>query len=92
MFKKFIAVVAVVIAVVACNINSSKAALSLDAKIAKVETAYEVRVQKIDAAKRGTAEKKAMLKKHARQNADLKIAQLKELDTLKTVKKVKKTK
>ena len=68
-------------------INSAYAA-TLEDKIAKVETRYEQRVQKIDAS-RYKAERKEVLKKHAKQNAELKIQQLKDLDNLKT-KSVKK--
>ena len=69
-------------------INSAYAA-TLEDKIAKVETRYEQRVQKIDAS-RYKAERKEVLKKHAKQNAELKIQQLKDLDNLKT-KSVKKS-
>lgn len=69
-------------------INSAYAA-TLENKIAKVETRYEQRVQKIDAS-RYKAERKEVLKKHAKQNAELKIQQLKDLANLKT-KSVKKS-
>ena len=69
-------------------INSAYAA-TLEDKIAKVETNYEQRVQKIDAS-RYKAERKEVLKKHAKQNAELKIQQLKDLDNLKN-KSVKKS-
>lgn len=69
-------------------INSAYAA-TLEDKIAKVETRYEQRVQKIDAS-RYKAERKEVLKKHAKQNAELKIQQLKDLDNLKN-KSVKKS-
>lgn len=62
-------------------------AATLDDKVAKVKANYEKRVVQIDNMKRATVARKEMLKEHARQNADLKIKQLKELETLKTVKK-----
>lgn len=62
-------------------------AATLNDKIAKVETNYEKRIVRIDNMKRATEARKDMLKEHARQTADLKIKQLKELETLKTVKK-----
>lgn len=72
-----------------CFFNCSAFAASLDERIAKVETRYEQRVQKIDASRYKT-ERKEMLKKHAKQDADLKIQHLKDLDTLKTKKSPKK--
>ena len=60
-------------------------------KIAKVETRYEQRIQKIDASRYKT-ERKEILKKHAKQNAELKIQQLKDLDNLKTMSVKKSTK
>lgn len=69
-------------------INSAYAA-TLEDKIAKVETNYEQRVQKIDASRYKT-ERKEVLKRHAKQNAELKIQQLKDLDNLKN-KSVKKS-
>ena len=69
-------------------INSAYAA-TLEDRIAKVEARYEQRVQKIDNS-RYKAERKEVLKKHAKQNAELKIQQLKDLDNLKT-KYVKKS-
>lgn len=82
--KKFLSIVALSF----LFINSAYAA-TLEDKIAKVETNYEQRVQKIDAS-RYKAERKEVLKKHAKQNAELKIQQLKDLDNLKT-KSVKKS-
>lgn len=82
--KKFLSIVALSF----LFINSAYAA-TLEDKIAKVETRYEQRVQKIDAS-RYKAERKEVLKKHAKQNAELKIQQLKDLDNLKT-KSVKKS-
>ena len=82
--KKFLSIVALSF----LFINSAYAA-TLEDKIAKVETNYEQRVQKIDAS-RYKAERKEILKKHAKQNAELKIQQLKDLDNLKN-KSVKKS-
>lgn len=82
--KKFLSIVALSF----LFINSAYAA-TLEDKIAKVETNYEQRVQKIDAS-RYKAERKEVLKKHAKQNAELKIQQLKDLDNLKN-KSVKKS-
>lgn len=82
--KKFLSIVALSF----LFINSAYAA-TLEDKIAKVETRYEQRVQKIDAS-RYKAERKEVLKKHAKQNAELKIQQLKDLDNLKN-KSVKKS-
>ena len=82
--KKFLSIVALSF----LFINSAYAA-TLEDKIAKVETRYEQRVQKIDAS-RYKAERKEVLKKHAKQNAELKIQQLKDLANLKN-KSVKKS-
>lgn len=82
--KKFLSIVALSF----LFINSAYAA-TLEDKIAKVETRYEQRVQKIDAS-RYKAERKEVLKRHAKQNAELKIQQLKDLDNLKN-KSVKKS-
>lgn len=82
--KKFLSIVALSF----LFINSAYAA-TLEDRIAKVETRYEQRVQKIDAS-RYKAERKEVLKKHAKQNAELKIQQLKDLDNLKN-KSVKKS-
>ena len=73
-----------------CFVNCVAFAASLDERIAKVETRYEQRVQKIDAS-RYKAERKEVLKKHAKQDADLKIQHLKDLDALKTKKSPKKS-
>lgn len=82
--KKFLSILALSF----LFINSAYAA-TLEDKIAKVETRYEQRVQKIDASRYKT-ERKEVLKKHAKQNAELKIQQLKDLDNLKN-KSVKKS-
>ena len=72
-----------------CFVNCVAFAASLDERIAKVETKYEQKVQKIDTS-RYKDERKEVLKKHARQDADLKIQHLKELDALKVKKSDKK--
>lgn len=72
-----------------CFVNCVAFAASLDERIAKVETKYEQKVQKIDAS-RYKDERKEVLKKHARQDADLKIQHLKDLDALKVKKSPKK--
>lgn len=82
--KKFLSIVALSF----LFINSAYAA-TLEDKIAKVETRYEQRIQKIDASRYKT-ERKEVLKRHAKQNAELKIQQLKDLDNLKN-KSVKKS-
>lgn len=71
-----------------CFFNCSAFAASLDERIAKVETRYEQKIQKIDAS-RYKAERKEVLKKHAKQDADLKIQHLKDLAALKNVKATK---
>ena len=73
-----------------CFINCVAFAASLDERIAKVETRYEQRIQKIDASRYKT-ERKEVLKKHAKQDADLKIQHLKDLDALKVKKSPKKS-
>ena len=72
-----------------CFVNCVAFAASLDERIAKVETRYEQKIQKIDTS-RYKAERKDVLKKHARQDADLKIQHLKDLDALKVKKSPKK--
>lgn len=67
-------------------------AATLDDKINKINASYEKRVVRIDNMKRASEPKKAMLKKHAQQTRDLRIAQVKDLDTLKPVKVAKKSK
>lgn len=84
--KKFLSIVALSF----LFINSAYA-VTLEDKIAKVETRYEQKIQKIDAS-RYKAERKEVLKKHAKQNAELKIQQLKDLDNLKTKSVMKSTK
>ena len=74
-----------------CFVNCVAFAASLDERIAKVETRYEQKIQKIDAS-RYKAERKEVLKKHAKQDADLKIQHLKDLDALKNVKNTKTSK
>ena len=62
-----------------CNVVK---AATLDEKIAKVELRYENRIERLDNS-RYKKERKELLKEHARQDADLKIKHLKELDNLK---------
>lgn len=72
-----------------CFVNCVAYAATLDERIAKIEAKYEQKVQKIDNSRYKT-ERKEMLKKHAKQDADLKIQHLKDLDTLKVKKSPKK--
>ena len=72
-----------------CFVNCVAYAATLDERIAKVEAKYEQKVQKIDNSRYKT-ERKEMLKKHAKEDADLKIQHLKDLDTLKVKKSPKK--
>ena len=72
-----------------CFVNCVAYAATLDERIAKVEAKYEQKVQKNDNSRYKT-ERKEMLKKHAKQDADLKIQHLKDLDTLKVKKSPKK--
>lgn len=69
---------------------SSAFCATLDERIAKVESKYEQKLQKIDNS-RYTDARKSVLKKHAEENKNLKIKQMKELDKLKktSVKKNK---
>ena len=62
-------------------------AITLDEKIAKIEARYEKRIVQIDNMKRAKPERKEVLKEHARQNADLKIQQTKDLENLNTKSK-----
>lgn len=84
--KKILTVLAVVLTFVAFNTNAK----TLEEKIANVETRYEQRLVKIDTM-RGKETRKEILKKHAREDADLKIQHLKDLDAVKTVRKSKKS-
>lgn len=69
---------------VAFNVNAK----TLEERIANIETRYEQRLDKIDTM-RGTDARKEVLRKHAREDADLKIQHLKDLDAVKTVRKSK---
>lgn len=69
---------------VAFNVNAK----TLEERIANIETRYEQRLDKIDTM-RGTDARKEVLRKHAREDADLKIQHLKDLDAVKTVRKTK---
>lgn len=85
--KKILTVLAVVLTFVAFNANAK----TLEERIANVETRYEQRLNKIDTM-RGTDARKEVLRKHAKEDADLKIQHLKDLDAVKTVRKSKKSK
>ena len=74
-----------------CFFNCSAFAASLDERIAKIETNCEQKIQKIDAS-RYKAERKEVLKKHAKEDAKLKIQHLKDLAALKKVKPAKTSK
>ena len=76
------------ILVAMCFIHCSAFALTLDQRIEKVEARYEERVNKIDTMRAKDA-RKEVLKKHAREDADLKIQHLKDLDALKVKKSSK---
>ena len=78
-----------VLTVIASLFASNVYAASLEERIAKVEAKFEQRIQKIDMS-RYTEERKSLLKEHAKQNADLKIKQMKELDSLKKASPKKK--
>lgn len=69
---------------VAFNVNAK----TLEERIANIETKYEQRLDKIDTM-RAKDERKEVLRKHAREDADLKIQHLKDLDAIKTVRKTK---
>lgn len=75
--KKFLSLLTLLTFIVS-NAN----AITLEEKIAKVDASYNKRIEKIDSMKRATNEKKVVLKKHAKQNRDLKVEQVKELDSL----------
>ena len=78
--KKLFTLIAFVACVCAFNAN----AITLEEKLAKVEMSYTKRIDSIDNMKRASVEKKKILKKHAKENYDLKIKQTKELDKLYT--------
>ena len=69
---------------VAFNVNAK----TLEERIANIETRYEQRLDKIDTMRAKDA-RKEVLRKHAREDADLKIQHLKDLDAVKTVRKSK---
>ena len=85
--NKILTVLAVVLTFVAFNTNAK----TLEERIANVETRYEQRLEKIDTMRAKEA-RKEVLKKHAREDADLKIQHLKDLDAVKSVKADKKVK
>ncbi len=76
--KKFTFLLALFTCLFAFNVN----AITLEEKIAKVDASYQKRITQINNMKRASAEKKEILKKHAKQNRDLKVEQTKELDSL----------
>lgn len=76
---------------ISCLFASVANAATLEERIAKVEAKYEQRIEKIEKS-RYVDERKALLKEHARQNADLKIKQMKDLDNLKQELKKQKQK
>lgn len=78
-----------IVALGICLINCKAFAKSLDERIASVENRYEQRIEKIDTM-RGREERKEVLKRHAREDADLKIQHLKDLDAVKASRKSKK--
>lgn len=69
---------------VAFNVNAK----TLEERIANIETKYEQRLDKIDTM-RAKDERKEVLRKHAREDADLKIQHLKDLDAIKVARKTK---
>lgn len=85
--KKLLTLVALCSVFFAFNAQSA----TLDERIAKVEAKYEQKLQKIDNS-RYTDARKSILKQHAEQNKDLKIKQMKELDSLKKKSPKKNTK
>lgn len=85
--KKLLSLIAIVAVMFAFSANAK----TLEERIANVETRYEQRLDKINTM-RGTETRKEVLKKHAREDADLKIQHLKDLDAVKTVRKSKKSK
>lgn len=84
--KKYLSLIAIVAVMFAFSANAK----TLEERIANVETRYEQRLDKINTM-RGTETRKEVLKKHAREDADLKIKHLKDLDAVKTVRKSKKS-
>lgn len=85
--KKLLSLIAIVAVMFAFSANAK----TLEERIANVETRYEQRLDKINTM-RGTETRKEVLKKHAREDADLKIQHLKDLDAVKTARKSKKSK
>lgn len=85
--KKLLTLVAICLTFIACDAHSA----TLDERISKVEAKYEQRVKKIDSS-RYTAERKSMLKAHAKENTNLKIKQMRELASLKKSSPKKNTK
>lgn len=85
--KKLLTLVAICLTFIAFDAHSA----TLDERISKVEAKYEQRIKKIDSS-RYTAERKEMLKVHAKENTNLKIKQMRELASLKKSSPKKNTK
>lgn len=83
--KKFLSLIAIVAVMFAFSANAK----TLEERINSVETKYEQRIEKINTM-RGSDARKEILRKHAREDADLKIKHLKDLESIKTVRKSKK--
>lgn len=83
--KKLLSLIAVVAVMFAFSANAK----TLEERINSVETKYEQRIEKINTM-RGSDTRKEILRKHAREDADLKIKHLKDLEQIRTVRKSKK--
>lgn len=83
--KKVLSLIAIVAVMFAFSANAK----TLEERINSVETKYEQRIEKINTM-RGSDARKEILRKHAREDADLKIKHLKDLEQIKTVRKSKK--
>mgnify|MGYP003438553733 CR=1 FL=1 len=77
---------------IACLVAFNANALTLEEKISKAEMSYNNRIEKIDTMKRASEAKKSLLKLHAKQNFDVKVKQIKDLDKLYTKEKSDKMK
>lgn len=83
--KKLLSLIAIVAVMFTFSVNAK----TLEERINSVETKYEQRIEKINTM-RGSDARKEILRKHAREDADLKIQHLKDLEKVKTVRKSKK--
>ena len=83
--KKLLSLIAIVAVMFAFSANAK----TLEERINSVETKYEQRIEKINTM-RGSDARKEILRKHAREDADLKIKHLKDLEQIRTVRKSKK--